>query len=188
MTAGIIVGIDPGHGASSAGAEAAGLVEKDLNLACALRLEAALMGTPVVPVLTRRGDINPSWAARAEAVAGARFGISIHFNANSDETVCNAEGYHLPGDDLARQICLAGVHGMPIELASTKLFETSAAGWKSRAHRVVSAFAPIPWALIEVAYLTNFGDRAFLKTGYALDEIVCGLRAAVMRGAQIVGG
>jgi len=193
VTAGVVVGIDPGHGAADHGAEYGGFVEKDLNLACALRLEAALMGTPIVPVLTRRADFDPSWRARYEAVAQAAFVVSIHFNAARNTTQANAEGYHWPGNDRTRRICLAAVAAMPLELMSSKVIAaTDEPGpeddWLQRPRVVLGAFREKPCALVECGYLTNPGDVEYLGQPYALDEIVNGLRAACVRGAKIFGG
>jgi N-acetylmuramoyl-L-alanine amidase len=189
----IVVGIDPGHGANREGAVFNGHVEKDINLAVAMRLRASLTGTRVVTILTRESDINPGWDARYQTVSDAEFVVSVHFNANApNRGLHGAEGYHYPGNDFSRQVCLAGVYGMPIELASSKLFAaTDNPGadddWLQRPLTVIEAFREKSVALIECGYLSNSDDADYLYQPFAVDEVVNGLRAAVLRGAQLIG-
>ena len=74
--------IDPGHGGNDDGAKSGALVEKELTLDVALRLEKLLTQFKFPTVLTRRDDSYVSLPERA-AIANKFpdfFFVSIHFN------------------------------------------------------------------------------------------------------------
>lgn len=79
--------LDPGHGGSDPGAVRGDLLEKELNLDIALRLEALLTGHQVT--LTRRDNdttLGNSDRAVICNAAGAEIVVSIHLNATTDDT------------------------------------------------------------------------------------------------------
>ena len=92
------IAIDPGHGGAEDGARGpAGALEKDVTLAAARRLQAAIqrrLGLRVV--LTRSGDATVTLDERA-AIANnnrADLFISLHANASARETAAGAEVFH----------------------------------------------------------------------------------------------
>ena len=93
------IAIDPGHGGADAGTRGPeGTLEKDVTLAVARRLQAAIqrrLGLRVV--LTRSGDTTVSLDERA-AIANnnrADLFISLHANASMRETASGAEVFYL---------------------------------------------------------------------------------------------
>ena len=81
-----IVVIDPGHGGSAPGTSGNGLVEKDINLDIALRLDKLFQANSEVKAyFTRLEDVNPSFDDRTNMSneVGDMF-ISIHQNASGD--------------------------------------------------------------------------------------------------------
>ena len=90
--------IDPGHGGHDPGAQSHGLVEKDLVLDVALRLEKLLASTPGVEVvLTRRTDEFIPLEERT-AIANrenADLFLSIHANASRNPKAGGIETYFL---------------------------------------------------------------------------------------------
>jgi N-acetylmuramoyl-L-alanine amidase len=90
--------IDAGHGGHDPGAQANGLVEADLVLDIALRLERLLQQQPGVEVvLTRRTDEFVALEERT-AIAnreGADLFLSIHANASRTSSVRGVETYFL---------------------------------------------------------------------------------------------
>jgi N-acetylmuramoyl-L-alanine amidase len=85
---GATVVLDPGHGGIETGtAGPGGTVERDLNMAIALRTKAALEREGAKVVLTRTGDYRIAITTRAEIaqkLAPPVF-ISIHHNGGHDE-------------------------------------------------------------------------------------------------------
>ena len=78
-----IVVLDPGHGGQDPGAVANGVLEKNVNLAIALKLESALKSRGVQVRLTRRTDVYLTLAERTEMAnrLNAEVFVSIHANA-----------------------------------------------------------------------------------------------------------
>jgi N-acetylmuramoyl-L-alanine amidase len=93
-----LVVIDPGHGGYDPGTEAAGTVmEKDVALAIAQRLETALKGRGFTTMLTRRDDTFLSLGERTAVANRARADlfISIHLNSSPDAETTGIETYYL---------------------------------------------------------------------------------------------
>jgi N-acetylmuramoyl-L-alanine amidase len=90
--------IDPGHGGHDPGAQSHGVIEKDLVLDVALRLEKLLANTPGVDaVLTRRDDEFIPLEERT-AIANrenADLFLSIHANASRNPKARGIETYFL---------------------------------------------------------------------------------------------
>jgi N-acetylmuramoyl-L-alanine amidase len=90
--------IDPGHGGHDPGTEIAGtVVEKDLALAIALRLESALKGRGFETMLTRNNDTFLTLGERTEIAnrAHADLFISVHLNSSPDSFTSGIETYYL---------------------------------------------------------------------------------------------
>jgi N-acetylmuramoyl-L-alanine amidase len=85
---GATVVLDPGHGGEETGtAGPGGTVERDLNMAIALRTKAALEREGATVVLTRTGDYRIALTTRAEIAQKLKppVFISIHHNGGHDE-------------------------------------------------------------------------------------------------------
>ena len=97
-----VIAIDPGHGGEEAGAKGvAGTTEKDITLAVARRLKAALearLGVRVV--LTREADEAVSLDSRAELANNNRADllVSVHANAAPRREVRGLEVFYLATD------------------------------------------------------------------------------------------
>jgi N-acetylmuramoyl-L-alanine amidase len=134
--------VDPGHGGAEPGARGAGgTLEKDVTLAVARRLKAALesrLGIRVI--LTRDGDANAALDERAALANNnkADLFVSLHANASVRPAVVGAEVFYLGVDDYAEA---AGKVTLG-ERASVPVF-----GGGSRDIEV------IPWELAQVRYI-----------------------------------
>jgi N-acetylmuramoyl-L-alanine amidase len=139
--------IDAGHGGTEAGAKGAqGTLEKDLTLAVARRLKAALearLGLRVI--LTREGDATVGLDERA-AVANnnkADLFVSLHVNASVRQMTSGAEVFYLSLDeygDAGQRVAQAESDSLPVfgggnreielvlwEMAQARYIEESAA-------------------------------------------------------------
>jgi N-acetylmuramoyl-L-alanine amidase len=88
--------IDPGHGGNDEGARSHGLVEKQMTLDVALRVEQMLRSLNFPTVLTRRDDHYVSLADRvaiANKVDNSIF-LSIHFNQSRDGSGNGVETFY----------------------------------------------------------------------------------------------
>ncbi|MDF1824202.1 MAG: N-acetylmuramoyl-L-alanine amidase [Verrucomicrobiales bacterium] len=98
--------IDPGHGGIDPGSNAFGLVEKELVLDLAVRLEKILNSKGYTTELTRRTDVYIELAERAEMAnkkPNTVF-ISLHFNAHSDRSISGTETLYWPGSATGREL------------------------------------------------------------------------------------
>jgi N-acetylmuramoyl-L-alanine amidase len=87
--------IDAGHGGRDAGARAHGLVEKELTLDLALRIEKLLEGRGFSTAMTRRDDSYLSLPERVEIanqIDHSLF-VSIHFNKSSNTQAAGVETF-----------------------------------------------------------------------------------------------
>ena len=91
-----VVILDPGHGGQDSGAMVGGIMEKDLTLDVARRLERLLDSQGVATLMTRLGDTYVSLADRV--AIGNRVGdsifVSIHFNEDNKPVATGVETYY----------------------------------------------------------------------------------------------
>ena len=91
-----VVVLDPGHGGQDSGAMCAGVMEKDLTLDVARRIDRLLDSEGIATLMTRLGDSNVSLADRAafgNRVNDSIF-ISIHFNEDNKPVASGVETYY----------------------------------------------------------------------------------------------
>lgn len=83
---GRVIVIDPGHGGDDTGAQGHGLVEADVVLDLALRLEGRLTASGVTAVLTRGATQNPTTADRVRLADDVRADVllSLHCDSGAD--------------------------------------------------------------------------------------------------------
>jgi N-acetylmuramoyl-L-alanine amidase len=121
-----VVVIDPGHGGYDSGTEAgARLLEKDLALQIALRLQGELEHRGVRAILTRTGDYFVTLADRTAFANKARADlfISIHLNSSPAAATTGIDTYYLNNTTDRATIRLAAM-----ENASGGAYGTAAGG------------------------------------------------------------
>lgn len=166
---GALVAIDPGHGGPDPGAVgAAGVREKDVVLAIALRLEGLLNRAGVYTLVTRREDVDladegasPRKAQdlrrRAERanVAAADVFVSIHANAFPGSRWRGAQTFYFPGDGQGRRLATA------IQDALQAEFGPSNRRPQPGNYRVLRDTV-MPAAVVEVGFLSNPAEEQLL--------------------------
>src|SRR5213592_3631953 len=91
-----VVVLDPGHGGQDSGAMCCGMLEKDLTLDVAKRVDRLLQSEGIATVMTRVGDSYVSLADRAtfaNRVSDCIF-VSIHFNEDNKPVSSGVETYY----------------------------------------------------------------------------------------------
>jgi N-acetylmuramoyl-L-alanine amidase len=98
--------LDPGHGGKDPGSSGFGLVEKNLTLDLALRIEKILVGKGISVDLTRRTDEYVEFEERARIVNKApdTLLVSLHFNAHTDRSISGTETLYWPGSETGREL------------------------------------------------------------------------------------
>lgn len=98
--------IDPGHGGRDPGSVAFGLVEKNLTLDLAFRIQKLLEAQSIEVELTRDTDVFvelENRAALANSTESSIF-LSLHFNAHVDRSISGTETLYWPGSETSRQL------------------------------------------------------------------------------------
>ena len=84
------IAIDAGHGGTDPGAIGVnGLIEKELNLNVALKVEKLLKQEGITVVMTRRGDSRPSLSQRVNIAVNGKADAFVSIHGNS----FNTKGY-----------------------------------------------------------------------------------------------
>jgi N-acetylmuramoyl-L-alanine amidase len=91
-----VVILDPGHGGQDSGAMCGGLLEKDLTLDVARRIDRLLDSEGIATLMTRLGDTYVSLADRAAFANRIRncIFVSIHFNEDNQPIATGVETYY----------------------------------------------------------------------------------------------
>ena len=91
-----VVVLDPGHGGQDSGAMCGGVMEKDLTLDVARRVDRLLDSQGIATLMTRLGDCYVSLADRAAFGNRAKESIfiSIHFNEDNKPVASGVETYY----------------------------------------------------------------------------------------------
>src|SRR5215813_9935240 len=103
-----VVVLDPGHGGQDSGAMCGGVMEKDLTLDVARRVDRLLDSQGIATLMTRLGDSYVSLVDRAAFGnrANDSIFISIHFNEDNKPVASGVETYYA-----AHQIASGSVLG-----------------------------------------------------------------------------
>jgi len=142
--------IDPGHGGKDPGSLAYGLVEKDLTLDLARRIERLLVGKGISAELTRLDDSYVELADRAARTHQSEKTIflSLHFNAHADRSISGSETLYWPGSEAGRELA-SYVQG---ELG--RRLVTRNRGFRPERLKVLE-LAPVTGILVECGFITN---------------------------------
>ena len=91
-----VVVLDPGHGGRDSGAMCGGVLEKDLTLDVARRIDRLLNSEGIATLMTRVGDTYVSLADRAAFANRVRkcIFVSIHFNEDNKPVASGVETYY----------------------------------------------------------------------------------------------
>lgn len=98
--------IDPGHGGRDPGSLGFGMMEKNLTLDLAKKLEAILKKKGIATTLTRRSDVFISLDKRAKMAnrSSKTLFVSLHFNAHVDRSIAGTETFYWPGSNSGRKL------------------------------------------------------------------------------------
>ncbi|MDZ4185250.1 MAG: N-acetylmuramoyl-L-alanine amidase [Desulfuromonadales bacterium] len=171
--------IDPGHGGDDPGAiSPAGLKEKDLTLALALRLEKLLKMEGLAQLrLTRDGDYAVSLRRRAGVVQGAaaeNLLLSLHMSAWKSSQTHGCTIYFLPvRDNEEHSFLLAQSLDAALQEAGVAdcTFERVTLSPLNQ--------TPFPAVLIELGYLTNPAEFGLLSSSDGQERIARALALGV---------
>ncbi|WP_377907822.1 N-acetylmuramoyl-L-alanine amidase [Bacillus daqingensis] len=155
------IAVDPGHGGEDPGAEANGVVEKEVVLDVGLRLEEELRLAGANVIMTRRSDWFPSLEERVQEAnqAGADIFVSIHTNAAAATEASGTETFYNETNSPGQSADLAG----ELQEKTVEKLNTVDRGIHDRNFYVVRE-TTMPSALAELAFKTNAEEAEYMKT------------------------
>lgn len=192
-----VVVLDPGHGGQDSGAIAGNVLEKDLTLDVAQRVERLLAENGVATIMTRVGDAYVSLADRsamANRMDAAIF-VSIHFNEGVRPLATGVETYFAARQTTAApQLAtwlpfLQKISEEPnVESQSLAGFiqqelvgRTQAANRGTKAEQFyVLSNVRHPAVLVEGGFLTNKSDMARLSDSNYREQLATGISNGIL--------
>lgn len=198
-----LVVIDAGHGGQDSGAMRDGVLEKDLTLDVALRLEELIRASGLRTMLTRRGDDFVSLANRAAAANEQRACVflSIHFDDTTRAAATGVNTYYAMHQRSTAPLLpswlplVQPVSAEPMNLDSQSLAgfvqqalvtRTQAVDRGTRAEQFyVIANVRHPAVLVEGGFLTNNEEMGRLRTDEYRQQLAVAIAEGIMRYRQI---
>ena len=194
-----VVVLDPGHGGQDSGAMCGGVLEKDLTLDVARRIDRLLDSEGIATLMTRMGDTFVSLADRAALANRARncIFISIHFNEDNKPVASGVETYYAAHQITAGSFLASWLPFLWRPLSSSPnpesqdlagliqealVARTRAAdrGVQARQFFVI-ANVTSPAVLIEGGFLTNKEDISKLASEDYRDQIAAAVTDGILR-------
>lgn len=173
-----LVVIDAGHGGSDPGAQSTGLVEKNLNLKIALKVNDILKSKNIKTYMTRDDDTFIPLKSRSEIAnnLNAALFLSVHNNAyNSSEF--GTETLYYPGET-------GKSYAKTIQDTLVNALGTFDRGIIQRPNLVVLNSTKMPAVIAEIAFLTNTDDRAKLNDEAFIEKAAQALADGVINALQ----
>jgi N-acetylmuramoyl-L-alanine amidase len=196
--------LDPGHGGRDSGAMCGSVMEKDLTLDVARRVDRLLGSEGVSTLMTRIGDTYVSLADRAALGNRVRDSIfvSIHFNEGNKPVTTGVETYYAahqitsgsvlaswlpfftrapPDSPKPESQCLAGF----IQEALVARTRSVDRGTQAKQFFVI-ANVTSPAVLIEGGFLTNKDDVSKLASEDYRDQLAAAVADGILRYREAV--
>lgn len=177
--------VDAGHGGSDTGAIRSGVMEKDINLAVALKLKVELESLGATVITTRDSDSNVSLDDRVAVLENSTpqpdIFVSVHTNATAakSSSVDGIETYYYSQESKA---------------LADSLYNSLVAGlsmrghWASKKALVVVHHDIAPSALVEIGYISSSSKRALLQTEAYQRQIADAIASGVVNYFEAAGG
>lgn len=199
-----LVVIDAGHGGQDSGAMRDGVLEKDLTLDVARRLDQAIRASGLRTVLTRSDDRAVSLAGRAATANQQRncVFVSIHFDEGNRTAATGVNTYYATHQTIGPRIFpswmpfVQPVSAEPVNFESQSLAgfvqqalvaRTQAFDRGTRSEQFyVIANVQHPAVLVEGGFLTNGDDMNKLRTDAYRQQLAVAISEGIMRYRDLV--
>jgi N-acetylmuramoyl-L-alanine amidase len=189
LLGGITIVVDPGHGGPDTGAPGAtGTYEKYNTLPVGLALADLLRAAGATVVLTRSTDVSPSGSNYSQANdlqarvdiaknVNANLFVSIHNNANADPGPNGTETYYSSENPVANQ-CIRLAKNIQEQVV--KYLGLKDRGVKDAPFWVIDDRNPIPSALVELGFNSNFTEANLLKSPDFQNKAALGIYRGIL--------
>src|SRR5206468_414379 len=194
-----VVVLDPGHGGQDSGAMCGAVMEKDLTLDVARRIDRVLDAEGIATLMTRLGDTYVSLADRAAFGNRVRDSIfvSIHFNEDNKPVATGVETYYAAHQITAGSLLASWLPFLSLPPSeSPKPESQSLAGFIQEAlvartrsvdrgtqakQFFVIANVTSPAVLIEGGFLTNKDDVSKLASEDYRNQLAAAVADGILR-------
>lgn len=197
--------IDAGHGGNDSGTMQAGLLEKDLTLDVARRLDQLIRAEGLATTLTRNGDESVSLGSRAAAANRERdcVFVSIHFDEAARQAATGVQTFYAERQAPKTLLATAWLPFLQLNSSTPNTLESqSLAGFVQEAlvartqafdrgtraeQFYVVANVRHPAVLVEGGFLSNNEDVARLVTEEYRQKLAMAIRDGIMRYRKVAG-
>lgn len=173
----IVIVLDPGHGGEDEGCARKGVLEKDINLEIARKVETKLEEKCYQVVFTREGDATRSKEERVDKANAAQGDLYVSIHQNADET---------PGPDGMEVWYYNGRFGRENERLARLIQKYIVDETGARERELVQTDSlyviresNMPSCLIETGFLSNAAERKKLTDPEYQEKIASGIADAV---------
>ncbi|MDF2522586.1 MAG: hypothetical protein K0R31_227 [Clostridiales bacterium] len=155
-----VVVIDAGHGGNDSGSSDNGVIEKEVTLDIALKLNSILKSEGIRTHMIRTTDIFIDHRDRINTAneMNASLYISIHCNWFNDRTLLGTQTLYYPSASLAIGELKELKYASIIQTELIKTINTKNRGIDDRADLAVLRRANMPSVLVELAFMSNPAD------------------------------
>jgi N-acetylmuramoyl-L-alanine amidase len=199
-----LVVLDPGHGGQDSGAMCGGILEKDLTLDIAQRVDRLLQAQGVATLLTRIGDSYVSLADRVALANRARgcIFVSVHFNEGNKNISSGVETYYAehrvapvrPGLAWLPFLQRAATESSNLESQSLAGFvQESVVGRTQSVNRgtkpqqfFVIANVQAPAILVEGGFLSNKDEIEKLNSGDYRERLAAAITEGILHYREVM--
>ena len=201
-----VVVLDPGHGGQDSGAMCGTIMEKDLTLDVAQRVERQLHEARLATMMTRGGDNYVSLADRAAMTNRLRdcVLVSIHFNEGNKPVSSGIETYYAEHQNASGPLLVSWLPFLqPASSESSTLESQSLAGFIQDAlvthtHALnrgtktqqffVLANVRHPAVLVEGGFISNKDDIGKLADPEYREQIAAAISDGILHYRQVLKG
>jgi N-acetylmuramoyl-L-alanine amidase len=157
----ITVVIDAGHGGSDLGATMNGLSEKEIVSSIAQKIKNLNSNSNIEILLTRTEDQTMSFQERLDFVNGAKPDLVISLHANSSKNkesnglevfVSEKSAEHLASKDFANKFSTSIINKTQLKVRPVSI-----------SNFLILRKSEVPAMLVELGYLSNEKDKAYLE-------------------------
>lgn len=169
-----VVVIDAGHGGRDPGTRWHGLMERNLTLDVAKRVETILKGAGIPTVMTRRTDVTMSLDERV-AIANRRRNallVSIHFNAHRIQGISGYETFYRSARGKQMALTMQKAIGQKIRGKDR--------GVTNHPYAVLTRTKG-PALLIECGFISNAAEADRIKTAAHRQALALGIANGIIR-------
>jgi len=166
----MLIAIDPGHGGKDPGADANGLLEKDITVALALKTGAYLRTNYDCDVMyTRNKDVFLSLSERANLANRANADVFCSFHINSFNSSSQGfETYRYPGTTGQTIALQKAIHEEVMDVLNA--YNITDRGMKQKNLAVVRE-TKMPAVLTETLFISNPNEAKLLQSEAFLNKV-----------------